>query len=337
MERIAIGAIMKQEAPYIMEWVAYHKALGFEIIIADHGGTDDTSKILTALHNANIITRIDFRFKKTAPQIPAYRAILRLARQKRIDVVGFLDCDEFFTRSIPISALTPEVGANYIRSEFNRLNATQISYCWMIYGSKTYHQDISLPVLERFSYHAEFDRIRKTWEYKSFVKVKSMFKLSNIFLLGPQILSVHHFYGADKEWYLDDKKMEKFDYQTSKVSYDNGAILHFPIKTWEEYLNKVNRGRGDHRGAQAYTRECFKENDFNDVNSEINIDFINQLKNGINQLRKIIGNYAEIETKTNMLSSLRSQVMSFGISDVRNHKLIFPLYKRIRKIRKLVN
>jgi len=76
MTRVAIGAIMKQEAPYLLEWVYYHKALGFELIIADNGGQDDTSKILTALHKTNIITRIDFRFKKTAPQIPAYRAIL---------------------------------------------------------------------------------------------------------------------------------------------------------------------------------------------------------------------------------------------------------------------
>jgi len=52
MTRVAIGAIMKQEAPYILEWVAYHKALGFELIIADNGGADDTTKILTALDAA---------------------------------------------------------------------------------------------------------------------------------------------------------------------------------------------------------------------------------------------------------------------------------------------
>lgn len=104
MQRVAIGAIMKQEAPYILEWVYYHKALGFELIIADNGGDDDTSKILYGLHQSKIIQRIDFRSIKTTPQIPAYRAILRHAKKQKIDIIGFLDCDEFFTRHIPIQS-----------------------------------------------------------------------------------------------------------------------------------------------------------------------------------------------------------------------------------------
>lgn len=187
MERIAIGAIMKQEAPYILEWVAYHRALGFELIIADNGGTDDTSKLLTALHNANIITRIDFRFKKTAPQIPAYRAILRLARKRGIEIVGFLDCDEFYTMNIPIQTISPASGAEHIASEFKRLNAVQISYNWLAYGSKTDCNDLSLPVLERFPYHAKFESESRSRSFKSFVLLRKVFRLSNLFLLGPQV------------------------------------------------------------------------------------------------------------------------------------------------------
>jgi glycosyltransferase involved in cell wall biosynthesis len=120
MTKVAIGAIMKQEAPYILEWVAYHKSLGFELIIADNGGDDRTSEILFALDQAKIIKRIDFRFFKNSPQIPAYRAILRYAKRLKIDIIGFLDCDEFFTRYFPIKTLTPEDGAEYILSEFKQ-------------------------------------------------------------------------------------------------------------------------------------------------------------------------------------------------------------------------
>ncbi len=47
---VSIGAVMKQEAPYIVEWVAWHRALGIELIIADNGGTDGTSELLAKLH-----------------------------------------------------------------------------------------------------------------------------------------------------------------------------------------------------------------------------------------------------------------------------------------------
>lgn len=240
MTRVAIGAIMKQEAPYILEWVSYHRALGFELIIADNGGQDDTSRLLTALHKAEIITRIDFRFKKISPQIPAYRAILRLAKQRKIDIIGFLDCDEFFTRDIPIRSLTPEAGSEYITSEFFRLNATQIGFYWMSYGSKTDALDLASPVLERFSFHAKvYSQPIYKFE-KSFIKVKEVFKLSNIIFLGPKIYNVHRFQGATKKWFLDGKSVKLTDYQNQSISYDTGAILHFRIKTWIEFQDKKN-------------------------------------------------------------------------------------------------
>lgn len=185
MTKVAVGAVMKQEAPYILEWVAYHKALGFELFIADNGGTDDTTRILTALDAAGIITRIDFRFCRKGPQIPAYRAIVRLAKRMKIDIIGFLDSDEFFAPRVPITKLTPDDGAGYIASEFRKFDASQISYYWLIYGSKTDFQDITVPVLERFSYHVttEAKLDKKISSFKSFVKVNEMFKLSNIFSL----------------------------------------------------------------------------------------------------------------------------------------------------------
>lgn len=58
----AIGAIFKNEGPYISEWVAYHKILGFDkIYIVDNISDDGSSEILAKLHESNEITRIEYK------------------------------------------------------------------------------------------------------------------------------------------------------------------------------------------------------------------------------------------------------------------------------------
>ena len=335
MEKIAIGAIMKNEAPYILEWVYYHKALGFDLIIADNGGEDDTSKILIALHNRKVITRIDFRFKKKSPQFSAYRAILRLARWNGVKIIGFLDCDEFFTREIPIQSISPKFGAEYVSSEFERLNATQLSYYWLLYGSKCDQCDSSLPVLERFTYHSPMEIKRTAWDFKSFVKVKEMFKIRNFLLLGPKILSPHYFHDANETWYLDDEPAKNFDVDNKKISYINGAVLHFQIKTWEEFQRKVDRGGANTDGSK-YNHNFFLCNDYNDVKSEIEKFIIDQVKTGINDLKQIIGDYSKLNSSSTCFTTFKAKVLSLGLSDIQNHEFMIFFYKISKKIKKII-
>ncbi len=332
MTRVAIGAIMKDEGPYILEWVAYHKSLGFKLIIADHGGGDETSKILTFLHNAGVIYRIDFRFKKELPQIPAYRAILHRARKSGIDIIGFLDCDEFFTKTIPISSLSPSDGAAHIESEFKRLNATQISYHWLLYGSKTYSEDEKIPVLQRFSHHSHW-QTKENRMVKSFILVKEMFKLKNLFFFSPKIVTSHNFHGANRRWIIDDDLVKKFDINTQHATHQNGAILHYIIKTWDEYQRKVNRGRAL-IGNTRYTAEFFRKNDLNEIYSPIPDSLIIELTHKIDDLNILIGNYSLQEVEPNFLTDVKVWVNSLGFSDIANHKFLFTIYKIVKEIRR---
>ena len=95
-DSICIAAVMKQEQPYIVEWVAWHRLLGFDIMIADNGGNDGQSELLLNLANAGLISYIDARMFTRAPQVLAYYAMFRLARRTGVRYVGFLDADEFF-------------------------------------------------------------------------------------------------------------------------------------------------------------------------------------------------------------------------------------------------
>jgi hypothetical protein len=46
-------SLMKNEGPYILEWVAYHKNLGFDrIVIYDNESTDSGARVMDALGRA---------------------------------------------------------------------------------------------------------------------------------------------------------------------------------------------------------------------------------------------------------------------------------------------
>jgi hypothetical protein len=56
---LAICAIVKDEAPYLAEWIEHHKLIGFDyILLYNDGSTDDTQCILDAYAQKNDITRI---------------------------------------------------------------------------------------------------------------------------------------------------------------------------------------------------------------------------------------------------------------------------------------
>ncbi|HSF92434.1 MAG TPA: glycosyltransferase family 2 protein, partial [Paracoccaceae bacterium] len=56
MPNHTILATMKNEAPFILEWVAYHQIIGFDkFVIFSNDSTDGTTEILDALDRAGII------------------------------------------------------------------------------------------------------------------------------------------------------------------------------------------------------------------------------------------------------------------------------------------
>ncbi|CAM5221105.1 glycosyltransferase family 2 protein [Alishewanella longhuensis] len=102
MIKIAVAAIFKNERPYVLEWVAYHRLMGADqIIIADNFSDDGTSQLLEALHLAGIIIRIPYpRVGEEGPQAGAYNTVLR-DFGSRFDLIAFIDADEFIVGANP--------------------------------------------------------------------------------------------------------------------------------------------------------------------------------------------------------------------------------------------
>jgi len=107
-------AIMKGERPYILEWVAYYRILGFDrIVIYSNDSSDDSDQILAKLASLGVIRYVAWPSgARASPQLDAYAdAVARCDT----DWILFVDADEFLLlhehRSVSefLAAFPPDV------------------------------------------------------------------------------------------------------------------------------------------------------------------------------------------------------------------------------------
>ena len=89
---------MKDEGPFVLEFVAHHRVLGFDAIhIASNDCTDGTDLLLDVLARHGIVTHTRNPLK--AGDVPQHRGYVQIRRQQKYDEdadwVMVLDADEF--------------------------------------------------------------------------------------------------------------------------------------------------------------------------------------------------------------------------------------------------
>ncbi|WP_366916825.1 glycosyltransferase family 2 protein [uncultured Nitratireductor sp.] len=87
---------MKDEGPYLLEWIAYHRALGVsQFLIADNNSTDGTGDLLRALQSTGFVELLDYpETPGVPPQLPAYSELMERFGSEA-DWIAFIDADEF--------------------------------------------------------------------------------------------------------------------------------------------------------------------------------------------------------------------------------------------------
>ncbi|BBK41592.1 hypothetical protein STVA_16120 [Allostella vacuolata] len=90
---LAIGAIFKDEAPYLAEWIAFHARMGVErFFLYDNESRDDWRAAIDASGQAGRVTALSC--PGSAGQVRAYRDCIVRFRGEA-DWIAFIDCDEF--------------------------------------------------------------------------------------------------------------------------------------------------------------------------------------------------------------------------------------------------
>ncbi len=235
--RTAICALCKNEREYIVEWVAYHKVLGFDdIYIYDNVSDDGTSELLIILEQAGIIKRVFWPNSEMIPlptqwpymytQYGAYSHFLMTSSQQ-YDFVLTIDIDEFLV--FPEHTLQSFLGEAQARYP----NVGSIAIPWLLFGPNGYKNKQDGLVIERFTtcapLPANLDKPKDA--VKSFYSPKRTFAVGThrATLLSGDILN-------------NDFEKASFSkttpYQFAQWAYGYATIHHYFTKSEEEHFEK---------------------------------------------------------------------------------------------------
>jgi hypothetical protein len=248
---LSAGAIFRDEAAYLAEWIAFHRLVGVErFILYDNGSSDRPEAVLAPFLEQGVVTLVPWPvpFHEHAAR-RAYADCLERVRG-RSRWLTCLDIDEFLFA--PRHATLPPVLREY---EF----APGVVVRWQVYGSSGQQRATGEPVIARFPNRAPTRWIRNR-------RTKSIVDPART--LRP--VGAHHFEFANGELAVDETKQRvgltprpgykkrlrpvfgrlgpllRFfdpyaatDITSRRVSVEQLRINHYPVKSREEFEKKA--------------------------------------------------------------------------------------------------
>ena len=167
MGPIAICAIFRDEAPFLLEWIAYHRTVGVDhFVLYDNNSADGGSALVRGSHFADRVTLIDWA--DDPGQITAYRDF-RVRHAHRFDWVAFIDLDEFV---LPLATDSlPEVLDSALYAGFS---AVQLN--WVVFGPSGHGRRPPGLIIENYTRRVEFTH-QMNGHVKSIVRCKDLFEI----------------------------------------------------------------------------------------------------------------------------------------------------------------
>lgn len=222
--RVAICAIAKNEGPYLHEWAAYHRLIGFEdILVYDHESTDESGEVLAALKREGLVEPIRWAVPPSKkPQWLAYADGLERLRD-RTEWIAFIDLDEFVT--LPRHETIQDFLAEYGSLEAIAMN-------WKVFGTSGHQKREPGLVIERFT------RCSKRSFYGN-RSVKTLARTDAI--VTPR---VHTCTFRDGVSYRAVTGEDASDGVTRGITHDIIRLNHYFTRSRDEWGEKMRKGRG---------------------------------------------------------------------------------------------
>ncbi len=325
-KNLCIGAIFKNEYPYILEWIAWHKLCGFDkIIIADNGSDDGTRELLQVLDDLGEINLI-YQPKISAASTSQFIAYDRIANQfcPECYAILFIDADEFVENDEEELSSVSET----ILRLFDIPNVGAIGLNWRTYGSSdkmVYEDDY---VVRRFTWHKDDES--KGCSINNHLKtvfITKLLKTSNCH--SPQIYNGNYIYSNGERLTffggaIDESKPIE-TYLKSGLSYkickSPLRVNHYIIKSFQEYMERKSpKGRADKVPADADYNprdiSYFKNADFKDCNRLISEKKLLLLDEKVKSLKDKINTYGFYDKYIGALESVNQLGFSGWIANV---------------------
>jgi hypothetical protein len=258
---------MKDEGPYVVEWVAHHLAVGFtDVMVYTNDCSDGTDALLKRLEALDI--GVHHRENVIPEGVKPHPSMLKLAGEEDIvcasDWLLVLDADEFMCVNHPSHTLDGLVG------DLNAMNASAIVLTWRIFGSSGVRDWNRAPITDQFT-RAAPEFWNKGWGTKTMLKFDP--KYLRLGMHRPIIKSQHKdteypdsvlwVNGSGRpleEWF----KFRGWRSIRRTVGYDWAQINHYAIKSMDAYSLRKFRGNANLK-KDKYNSDYWSLQDRNEV------------------------------------------------------------------------
>ena len=242
---LSIVAIMKNEGPYLKEWIEFHKLVGVQkFYLYDNGSTDETKAILKPYIKSGLVDYTFFPGEKM--QLPAYNDCIE-KHKNETKWLAVIDLDEFI---VPVKC---DNIMDFLKQQSDTI--AQFVVPWIIFGSDGHMTKPDNLVIESYT-----KRARHSWLYKSIINPRLVLKMSchehdvagRTVSVRSSVLRVHHYHC--KSWE---------EYKLKAMRGD----------AWD----------GADAGVKKYQEQCFKRHDLNDIADNAAARFAPIIKRNINR------------------------------------------------------
>ncbi len=234
---------LRNEGPYVVDWIAHHLAAGFDhMLVLTHDCDDGSAELLEALGADDRITHLPFEFtEEKTVQWQALNIAKKHPLVKAADWVMFFDCDEYMN--------LPEDVADVPALVASMPEAEAIAFPWRLFGAGGQEHYSTAPVTERFAMCAPHGM-----NYPLSCLFKTLFRPSAFRQMG-----VHRPRNKKDQvavWYASNgQKLPKQLAQQDKaislmnaVQFDDALAYmnHYSVRSAEEFMLKSVRGLPNH-------------------------------------------------------------------------------------------
>lgn len=254
MYTFAVVAIAKNEENHIREWVAYHLAVGADVIYLYDNESGDATKaqIQDFIEQGRVVYTY---FPGKNQQLPAYNHAIENYKEV-CKYIAFIDCDEFL--AVPEGKKLVEVVDEIIS---NTPNAGGIGVNWALYGSSGYEKMQPGLLIETYLKRGK----KEAWpnfHVKTIVNPR----------LVKNYISPHFPVYRVGAWSVDGKRNRQRLWYNHDVDYSVIRCNHYFCKSKEEFIAKRSRGMADRQA--KYDMSKFDEYDLDDVEDTIMLAYV---------------------------------------------------------------
>jgi hypothetical protein len=231
-------ATARNEGAYLLEWIAYQRAIGFEhIFLYTNDNTDGSDELLQMLCDAGIITWFDNQSgPDTLPQHRAYGHALSVMP----DILDYrwtmiADIDEFASFDTDVFRSIPD----YLDWQ-EQLRAEAVALPWKTYVATQNAVWSDAPSIARFT--------KREPNISSYVKM--IFRTNRVWSANPHHPEPIFATGLIHRSETGEAHLQKVTpAQTARPSARFAWMSHYPFRSAPEMLMKLARGRADHSAA----------------------------------------------------------------------------------------